>query len=83
MSKLLKDAAAFKATMQRQDFTSWHSQQQNPSSSNIPTPADSSLPNAGDDVVPSPKKKRPKSSMTRVFSLFGLFLSLCDDQSFS
>jgi len=67
MSKLLKDAASFKATMQRQDFASWHSQPRNPSASDSSTPS-AVLPTAGD--VPSPpKKKRPKSSMLAFSSL--------------
>ena len=61
MSKLLRDAAAFKATLQRQDATSWHSQTRNSSTSNG-SAAGPVLPNAG-DVAPPQKKKRPKSSM--------------------
>ncbi|PBK92778.1 hypothetical protein ARMGADRAFT_1030983 [Armillaria gallica] len=49
MSKLAKDAAAFKSTLKRQDYTSWHSQ---------PPPLDAQPP-----AQPSPKKKRPKSNI--------------------
>ncbi|SJL08200.1 uncharacterized protein ARMOST_11563 [Armillaria ostoyae] len=49
MSKLAKDTAAFKSTLKRQDYTSWHSQ---------PPPLDAQPP-----AQPSPKKKRPKSNI--------------------
>jgi len=70
MSKLAKDAAAFKATMQRQNFTSWHSQQQSQSDASSSNTG-AGLPNA-EEAPPShsPKKKRPKSSMLALSSLF-------------
>lgn len=62
MSKLAQDAAAFKAAMHRQKYSSWHS---NPGTT---TPAESSnsTPAAGDATAsePSPqKKKRPKTNV--------------------
>ncbi|KAF8901577.1 transcription initiation factor IIE subunit beta [Mucidula mucida] len=51
MSKLAADAAAFKNVLQRQDYTSWHS---NPGASS--TPAASEQPAAS-------KKKRPKANI--------------------
>ena len=71
MSKLLKEAAAFKSTLHRQDYTSWHSQPK-PTGSSATTP--SSTPGAGLAVAgessssPGHKKKRPKTSM-HAFSL--------------
>ncbi|KAJ3804921.1 hypothetical protein EV368DRAFT_52037 [Lentinula lateritia] len=51
MSKLAQDAAAFKSVLQRQDYTSWHSQ---------PPP----IEKASDEIAPSgSKKKRPKSNI--------------------
>ncbi|KAJ4491281.1 transcription initiation factor IIE subunit beta [Lentinula edodes] len=48
MSKVAQDAAAFKSVLQRQDYTSWHSQ---------PPP----IEKASDEIAPSgSKKKRPK-----------------------
>ena len=64
MSKLAKEAASFKQTLQRQDYTSWHSQPK-PSTSAASTPASGSgLAVAGESShSPGHKKKRPKTSM--------------------
>ncbi|KAJ3986022.1 transcription initiation factor IIE subunit beta [Lentinula detonsa] len=52
MSKLAQDAAAFKSVLQRQDYTSWHSQ---------PPPIEKS---SEQETGPSgSKKKRPKSNI--------------------
>ncbi|KAJ3997261.1 hypothetical protein F5050DRAFT_1887727 [Lentinula boryana] len=52
MSKLAQDAAAFKSVLQRQDYTSWHSQ---------PPPIEKS---SEQETAPSgSKKKRPKSNI--------------------
>ncbi|KAM6490606.1 hypothetical protein JOM56_013949 [Amanita muscaria] len=56
MSSLAKDAAAFKATLQRQDTTSWHSKPLPSAPSDAPSPTD-------DSAAPSSKKKRPKSNI--------------------
>ncbi|KIK54665.1 hypothetical protein GYMLUDRAFT_76992 [Collybiopsis luxurians FD-317 M1] len=52
MSKLAQDAAAFKSVLQRQDYTSWHSQ---PPPLEKPSEPESSPSNS--------KKKRPKSNI--------------------
>jgi transcription initiation factor TFIIE subunit beta len=61
MSKLAKDSAAFKSVLQRQDYTSWHSQ---------PPPLDAQSaesPAPSDTLQPPAKKKRPKASMIGLF----------------
>ncbi|KAF9529129.1 hypothetical protein CPB83DRAFT_928163 [Crepidotus variabilis] len=66
MSKLAQDAATFKATMQRQNFSSWHSQPKpaTPAASGSTTPA-ASLAVAGESPSSSTssKKKRPKTNI--------------------
>lgn len=59
MSKLEQDAASFRATLKRQDYTSWHSQPRG-----TPVPATSAASANGDaDQSPSAKKKRPKTNI--------------------
>ncbi|KAE9403763.1 transcription initiation factor IIE subunit beta [Gymnopus androsaceus JB14] len=53
MSKLAQDAASFKSVLQRQDYTSWHSQ---PPPLEKPTSEQESAPSGS-------KKKRPKSNI--------------------
>ncbi|KAF8213529.1 transcription initiation factor IIE subunit beta [Mycena galopus ATCC 62051] len=64
MSQLAKDAAAFKSTLKRQDYTSWHSQ---PTAATVPTPPPApavTVTEADPDFVPPSKKKpRPKSNV--------------------
>ncbi|KAH9476852.1 Transcription initiation factor IIE subunit beta [Psilocybe cubensis] len=65
MSKLAKDAAAFKSTLQRQDYTSWHSQPK-PSTSSSAAPSSSAgagLAIAGESPNAGSKKKRPKTNI--------------------
>jgi len=61
MSKLAKDSAAFKSTLHRQDYTSWHSQPPPLDAKSVESPAPSDSPQ------PSAKKKRPKASMIGLF----------------
>ncbi|KAG6812241.1 hypothetical protein H0H92_003781 [Tricholoma furcatifolium] len=58
MSKLAKDAAAFKSVLKRQDYTSWHSQP--PALSEASTPAESQTPAESSST---PKKKKPKTNI--------------------
>ncbi|KIM41846.1 hypothetical protein M413DRAFT_10722 [Hebeloma cylindrosporum] len=62
MSKLAKDAASFKSTLQRQDYSSWHSQPK-PSTSTSPSTAGAGLAIAGETSSSSGKKKRPKTNI--------------------
>ncbi|KDR78292.1 hypothetical protein GALMADRAFT_245394 [Galerina marginata CBS 339.88] len=64
MSKLAKDAASFKSTLQRQDYTSWHSQPKASTSSTTPSTPGQGLAVAGDGTPStSGKKKRPKTNI--------------------
>ncbi|PPQ85747.1 hypothetical protein CVT25_003065 [Psilocybe cyanescens] len=66
MSKLAKEAASFKSTLQRQDYTSWHSQPKpsTPSSSAGPSSSTGAgLATAGDSPNAGSKKKRPKTNI--------------------
>ena len=54
MSALAKDAAAFKSTLSRQDYTSWRSQ---PAAAVLAAGTEPPASSAGS------KKKRPKTSM--------------------
>ncbi|KAH6912144.1 transcription initiation factor IIE subunit beta [Coprinopsis sp. MPI-PUGE-AT-0042] len=59
MSKLEQDAAAFRATLKRQDYTSWHSQPKG-----TPVPSTSAASANGDaEQSSSAKKKRPKTNI--------------------
>ncbi|KAH8112097.1 transcription initiation factor IIE subunit beta [Phellopilus nigrolimitatus] len=64
MSALARDAAAFKSSLQRQDFTSWHSNPSLKNKSELPTtapaPAASSSSTPAD---PTKQKKRPKQNI--------------------
>lgn len=64
MSKLLRDVASFKATLQRQDTTSWHSSNTGDGPS-TPAPTTEKRPPAEEPAnSPSgPKKKRPKPNI--------------------
>ncbi|PPQ69971.1 hypothetical protein CVT24_003675 [Panaeolus cyanescens] len=65
MSKLLKEQAAFKSTLARQDFTSWHSQPKPLGSSSTAgsSSAGDGLAVAGDGSGTPPKKKKPKTNI--------------------
>ncbi|KAJ3505594.1 hypothetical protein NLJ89_g7333 [Agrocybe chaxingu] len=65
MSKLAKEAAAFKSTLQRQDFTSWHSQPKPATSAASTSSAGGGLAIAGESSSSSAthKKKRPKTNI--------------------
>ncbi|TFK71558.1 transcription initiation factor IIE subunit beta, partial [Pluteus cervinus] len=56
MSKLAKDAATFKSSMQRQDYTSWHSQPPAPETKRASPDTTAGSPSG-------PKKKRPKTNV--------------------
>ena len=88
MSGLAKDAAAFKSTLHRQDYTSWHSQPKplNTESSSKPSPSKGS-PSKGlavaDEASSSSshkKAKRPKTSML-AFCILAIFLVSSDNLS--
>lgn len=57
MSSLARDAAAFKSSLHRQDFTSWHSNPGPPVAADAPAPSAS-----GSGSGELPKKKKPKTS---------------------
>lgn len=58
MSGLARDAAAFKSSLKRQDFTSWHSNPGSSSTPPAPAPADDS------NVIDlTKKKKKPKANI--------------------
>ncbi|PPR05436.1 hypothetical protein CVT26_011314 [Gymnopilus dilepis] len=65
MSKLAKDVAAFKSTLARQDYTSWHSQPKPSTSASSPASTQGDgLTIAGEGPSStSGKKKRPKSNI--------------------
>ncbi|KAF8970698.1 transcription initiation factor IIE subunit beta [Flammula alnicola] len=66
MSKLARDAASFKSTLQRQDYSSWHSQPKPSTSASSSTAggAGTGLAIAGESShPPGHKKKRPKTSI--------------------
>jgi transcription initiation factor TFIIE subunit beta len=77
MSKLVADAAAFKAAMHRQNYTSWHSNPapSTPTESNTGTTT-ATAEDASSDPSPG-KKKRPKASAYyHPFSAFSVLLIL-------
>jgi len=83
MSGLAKDAAAFKSTLHRQDYTSWHSQPKplNPESSSTSSPG-AGLAVAGEESSPSSNKKgkRPKTSMLLI-AFFAFYVGLVGNLS--
>nr|GAT43665.1 predicted protein [Mycena chlorophos] len=66
MSSLAQDAAAFKKTQQRQDFTSWHSKQGTasaPAAPVAPGPITSEASADSEYLPPGKKKPRPRSNI--------------------
>ncbi|KAG9219268.1 hypothetical protein CCMSSC00406_0001678 [Pleurotus cornucopiae] len=65
MSKLAKDAAAFKSVLHRQDYTSWHSQ---PPPARADQPAAVAAPAASSSKEPSSEKSSKRAKSNIVYS---------------